>query len=121
MKTGVAERVVETRDARDPPEPAGEGSEEEEREDERRDQEGRVREDVVQDPPGDSLCDVERPHERSILVCRAIVASETATAASTAAMPHPSTSASGSQPMMIKLRTPSKRYETGLTVAAVRN
>ena len=36
-------------------------------------------------------------------------------------MPKPSASASPSQPVMIRLRTPSIRYETGLTVAASRN
>ena len=43
------------------------------------------------------------------------------TIASTVAIPNPSARASASQPVMIRLRTHSIRYETGLTDARKRN
>ena len=48
-------------------------------------------------------------------------ASTSETTAITAAMPKPSESALASQPVMIRLRTHSMRYEMGLSVASTRN
>src|SRR5919108_4701859 len=121
LEGGVAGRKVESRHLVDPGEPAGEGDEEEEREDERWDEERRVREDVVQRPPRHRACDREPRHARASLERRAKPASVSETSAIAAAIPKPSASASASQPVMMRLRTHSSRYETGFAVARARN
>src|SRR5207342_3523364 len=111
----VPERVVEARHAAHAREPAGERREEEEREDDRGDQQRRVREHVVQRPPGDAAGDVERAAHRAILTLKALDESDSPTTAIAVAIPKPSASASASQPVMIRLRTHSIRYETGFS------
>ena len=58
-----------------------------------------------------SSTSVSRAHDDAAIASSPIVA----------AMPKPSSSACASQPVMIRLRMPSIRYDTGLNVATVRN
>ena len=92
-----------------PREAAGEGDEEEERKDERGQEQGRVREDVVERPPGDGASDGECPHVLAILSRNAQLDSTSATTVIAAAIPKASTSACPSQPMIMRLRNPSIR------------
>src|SRR5439155_12520691 len=118
LERRVAATEVEAGHVPDPLEPAGEGGEEEQREQHRGKQQRRIREGVVERAPGHPTRHGKPPHDRAILVRRARPESVSATTAIPAAMPNPSASASPSQPVMIRLRTHSTRYETGLAVAA---
>src|SRR5207247_6574842 len=121
LEGGVALLVVEARHVLNARKPAGERREEEEREHQGRDEQRRVREDVVQRPPSDGARHGERPHVRAILTRSAQLASASAQTVIAAAIPKPSASASPSQPVMIRLLTHSSRYETGFAVAKSRN
>src|SRR5262249_47771423 len=103
LEGGVALLVVEPGDVPDPREAAGEGGEEEEREQKRRHEQRRVREDVVQRPPGDAASDREGSHVLAILTRSAQLASASETAVMSPAIPKPSASAWVSQPVMIRL------------------
>ena len=109
LKRRVALREREARRARDPGQTPGEGGEEEEREDERGDQQRLVVREVVQAPPRDALSDREAVHERASLPFSELAARAMATTAIVPAIPKPSASASPSQPITIRLRTPSIR------------
>src|SRR5918996_625830 len=103
-------------------EPARERREEEEREEHGRDEDRRVREGVVDAAPGDGEGDgAEGSHDRASLPWSAKLAAASATAPIASARPNPSASACPSQPVTIRLRSPSIRYETGLIVATMRN
>src|SRR5262249_26432272 len=65
--------------------------------------------------------DAGRPHVRAILECRANAAVVIPAAKNRNANKNASPSAVGFQPSMIRLRRPSIMYETGLSVAAIRN
>src|SRR4029450_7090112 len=105
----ISGREAESGNVLDSRQAAGEGGEEEQREEQRRHEQGRVGEGDVKAAPGDAAGDREVPHERAILVRRAIAASVRKTTAITVAMPKPSARASPSQPVMMRLRTHSTR------------
>ncbi len=104
LEGGVAGREVEARDVADRREAPGEGEEEEEREDQRRDEEGRVGEEVVDAAPGDRQGDrpqagsAGRAHVRTSLVFRAALARYIPIARTARAIPKPSASSPISQP-----------------------
>src|SRR4029453_877265 len=122
LERRVAVGEVEARDAFAAREPASEGGEEEEREDHPGQEQRRRREHVVQHTPRDRERNrPEAPHVRVNLSWSAQLASTIDAPASRAGKPNASPSASQSQPVMIRLRSPSIRYEIGLKVATVRN
>src|SRR4029077_10982596 len=125
LEARVAGWVVETRDVLQTREAAREGDEVQQRKHQPRNQQGGVVQDVVQRPPTDRQRDVaevaDGAHVRVILVRRARPDARSASAIRPAATANASPSASPFQPSMIRLRRPSIRYETGLTVASQRN
>ena len=109
LERGVPLREVEPAHVVDARQPPGERGEEEERERELRDEEGGIREDVVQRPPRDRSGDGDVAHQRASRFGRATDASERPTTATIATMPNPSASALPFQPVMMRLRTHSSR------------
>src|SRR5204862_6285479 len=115
LKHRIATREVEPGHVRDRREAAGEGGEEEEREDQGRQEQRRVRVHAVKRPPGDGPDDRARsPHVRAILVRRATLAAARPTTTTPTATPKASARASASHPVIKSDRMPSIRYETGL-------
>src|SRR5262249_24061736 len=121
LERRVTGREVEARNARDLRQPARERREEEEWEEHRRKQNLRVRKGVLQGSPRDALDDVHGRHVRVIRSRRALDASLSEMSPSAITKPNPSASAVQSQPVMMRLRTHSIMYETGFSVAAMRN
>src|SRR5205085_12579993 len=124
LERRVAGRIVEAREVLDLLKAAGEGGKEEQREELRRQEDRRVLEQAVERPPRD--CERDRSdrrvrHVRVSLPFKAQAASASETTARPTAMENASASASPSQPVMIRLRIPSIRYETGFAVATSRN
>ena len=110
LKRRVAGLVVEVRHVGDARQAAGERGEEEQREDQRGQQDRGVDDRVVHRAPGDASGDeVEAPHVRTSLFFIAAPASDRVITLSASAKPKPSASAWPSQPVMIRLRTPSIR------------
>src|SRR4029079_14323403 len=121
LESRVAVRVVEAGRVLNLRQPTRKRGEEEQRERHRRQQDRRRREDVLERAPGDAGRHGPEPHVRSILCPSAQPAAASDTTVSTIAIEKPSASASASQPVMIRLRTHSIRYETGLTEARKRH
>src|SRR5439155_22977306 len=122
LERRVAGRKVEARNLRHTRKTTGEGREEEERECKRRQEEGRVREELMEHAPRHTACNRKRVgHVRSNRRQSACVARAKPTRLRPPAAAKPSPSASQFQPWMTSERTASIRYETGLIVAIQRN
>jgi heme ABC exporter ATP-binding subunit CcmA len=104
----VPGRVVEARGLIDRRQAAGEGDEEEDRHQHRRQEQGRVVHQLVQQATGDPAGNGEvAPHVLTILSFRDHEAAAIPAAMIAAAQPNPRTSASASQPVIRRLRSPS--------------
>src|SRR5581483_10179384 len=125
LEPRVAGPVAEARHVAHLLETARERREEEERKGDLREHDRRRRERVVKRPPGDAERDrakrCVRSHVRVNLVRSAQADASSPAVARAAPIANASASASPSQPVTIRLRTPSIRYETGLAVARPRN
>src|SRR4029079_15328949 len=125
LEARVAGWVVEARDVLQAGETPREGDEVQQQEHQPGNEKRRVVQHVVEGAPADRQRDVpelaDGVHVRVILVCRARPEATSASVIRPAAMANASPNASPFQPSMIRLRRPSIRYETGLTVASQRN